>query len=222
MIGIIAILGASVVAGLYLANTYHSNEKAREEDRQNQRNKSLERLKNDLGQLENRRSNSCCGSFFTFILIHVFVFSLLFILHITDFFRYKKEWFKLLLDWKYWFNYNNNLFQFNYYGIGGVVLTVVVVILPLLFFLCQQTRNMTRIEREINIVQQNIERWEQEGRTVNALAQGGWVNVVFNFCSCLNVHCTCNIVLLISSTSLAFITVVCFICYVAYTYYTLK
>ena len=100
-------------------------------------------------------------------------------------------------------------------------MTVVVVVIPLVLILCKLCMEVTRHEKELKEVREELNQ-VQQGRSGGniAYAQGGYVNVAIG--SCFNVYCTFYITLVVSSTALAFVTVIAFICYVLYTYHTSK
>ena len=143
------------------------------------------------------------------------------VLHATDFFQIKKGWSSLVFDWKYWLNYDNNIFSFKYYGICCVCAVVFLVIFPLLFFLVKLCCDVMRIEREIQDVRRRLQKLEQERVTtiqslMQTVAKFGVVNISIG--SCFNIKCTCYITLIASFTTLASMTVIGFCCYVMYTF----
>lgn len=140
------------------------------------------------------------------------------ILYAINFFR---TFATLMLDWNYWLNYDDyKIFNYNYSGIAGVVMTMVLVVFPLLIIFCKLCWNVRKYEKELKETREELKQIQQD-RCVGsdiAYAQGGWVNIAI--ANCFNVHCTCYITVVFASTALAFLSVVAFVCYVLYTYFS--
>ena len=142
-----------------------------------------------------------------------FLVALATLLHVTDFFRNKRSLATLLLDWRYWVSDSSKIFDYNYYGIAGVAIFIVVVILPLLFFLCKKCFGIMRIEKELVDVRDELKQIKScDG--VKAVARGGWINIAIG--NCFNVYCNCYITTTFTSTALVFMGVTIFVCYVLY------
>lgn len=218
VLGALTVIGVSVVGGYALRLFHEANANQTQEDIQ-QRN-HIGRLQRRLVKLEKRRSGSCCWYFFTFITLVGFLVALGGILYATNFFRAKRHFAALVLDWNYWLNYDNfKIFNHNYPGIAGVAVTVVLVVFPLLGILCKLCWDVRKCEKDLKETRDELERVRQEDRRAGgdiAYAQGGWVNIAI--ANCFNVYCTCYITVVFTSTALAFLSVVTFVCYVLYTY----
>lgn len=218
-------VGATFLAGYFAAHAYQNANQA-EQNRLNlendQQRNQKEKLERRLKELEEQRSSSGCCYFITLFLVFAFLVTLGTILYVTNFFRSKKLLAALLLDWKYWLDYDNyKIFNYNYPGIAGVAVTMVFVVFPLLiilFKLCWDVRKQENEHKEICEELQRIEQEQRSNRGGIAYAQGGLISIAIDRINCLNVHCTCYVTIITSSTSLAFMSVVLFICYVLYTY----
>ena len=210
VLGILTAVGVTFVAG-YITRALQTANTDREHDQQ--RGENLQRR---LKELE-KKHPGCCY-LFTFILLFAFLISLGVILYVTNFFRSQKHLTTVLLDWKYWLNYDNfKIFNYNYTGIAGVAMAMVLVIFPLLYFLFKLCLDVSRHEKELKEIREELQHDRRSGGDV-AYAQGGWVNIAI--ASCFNVYCTCYITVVFASTALAFVGVVAFTCYVLYTYYS--
>ena len=212
VLGVLTAVGVSFVAG-FVVNALYNNAGQEQRDE--------ERLRKQHNELKEKRSKTGCCYFFTLFVLYIFLLALGGVLYFTDFFRNKKSLGKLILDSRYWFDKDYQLFNYNYYGIGGVALAVVVVIFPLLCFLYKACSDVKRLEKELKDVQDKLQQTaEHDGHGAgSAHAEGGFINIAIG--SCFNIFCTCYLTLVTSSTVLAFLSVIVFVCYVLY-FYTFK
>ena len=221
VLGLITAAGVGLVAG-YVLNTFRSYY-AGSQYHEQQRADRVEELRRRRNELKGERSKSGCYYLFTLCMFFVFLLTVGGVLYVTEFFRHKKGLGKLTLDWRYWFNKDYELFNYNYYGIGGVALFFFVVIFPLLCFLYKACSKVNRLERELKDVQDELQQIERDSHGAgSAHAEGGYIKIS-NYFNCLNVSCTmsCYVTLVTSSTVLAFLSVIVFVCYVLY-FYTFK
>ena len=212
-------VGATFLAGYFAAYAYQGANAVRDGDDQ-QRNQT-EKLQRRLKELDKQRSNYRCCYIITFCLVFAFLITLGVILYATNFFRSKKGFTTLLLNWEYWLNYDNyKIFNYNYPGIAGVAVTMLVVVFPLLAILCKLCWDVKKQENEHKDICEELQKIQEQrsNRGGIAYAQGGLISIAIDRINCLNVHCTCYITVITSSTTLAFLSVVFFTCYVLYTY----
>ena len=211
VLGILTAVGVTVIAGYVIHGALSAS--AADEANKNQ-------LQRRLKKLEEARSSSGCCYFFTLFFLFAFLVVLVIILYATNFFRSKKCLTTLWLDWNYWLNYDNyKIFNYNYPGIAGVAVTVILVVFPLLMILCKLCWDVTRYEKELKKTHEELKQAQQDQVRVGgdiAYAEGGYVNIAI--ADCFNVHCTCYITLVFTATPVAFLSVVIFVCYVLYTY----
>ena len=213
VVGTLVLIGVTFIAG-YVTRYYQANA-----DQDDQRRNRVDRLKRRLKELDNERSSSCCWYFFTFFLISTFLVVLGIFLNVINFFGSKKLLPTAILDWgSYWLNYDD------YPGIVGVAVTLmIVVVIIMLFILCKLCWDIKKQENEHNEIHEELHHQHNHHGGRGIFAQG-WMtinNIVAIervMISCFNIHCTCYITLVASSTALAFMSVVLFCCYVLYTY----
>ena len=165
---------------------------------EDQRRNRTEKLQHQLKELEKKRSNYVCCYFFTFFLVFTFLSTLGIILYATNFFRSKKHFTVLLVDWEYWLNYDNyKIFNYNYPGIAGVAMTMIIVVFPLLLILYKLCWDMRKQENEHKEICEGLQQMQQDQcngtRGGIAYAQGGLISIAIDRINCLNVHCTCYI-----------------------------
>ena len=212
VLGVLTAVGVTFIAG-FLARGLIAGAPADHED-----GRRVDQLQRRLKELEKARSSSGCWYFFILFLLFGFLIALGSILYATNFFRSRKALSTLWLDWNYWLNYDYKIFNYNYSGIAGVAMTVILVVFPLLMILCKLCWDVTRHEKELKETREELKRVQQDRRVGGdiAYAQGGWVNIAI--ADCFNVHCTCYVTLVLTATPVAFLSVVIFVCYVLYTY----
>ena len=207
VLGILTAVGLTFVAGcaagLFL----------RRDDQGERRNRR--ELEEELDKLKKKRFDYGCCHFFTTFAFFALLFALGILLYVTDFFRNKRGLTTLLLDWRYWFSQDYKIFDYNYNGIAGVVIFLVVVLLPLLYFLCKICFGVMRIEQELKDIREQLHQIGSGDR--GAVAQGGWINIAIG--NCFNIFCTCYITTVVTSTAMAVMSIAVFVCYVLYTYY---
>ena len=215
VLGILTAVGVTVLAG-YVVHGAYLSASAADEANKNQ-------LRRRLKKLEKARSKSGCCYFFTLFILFAFLVALVIILYATNFFRSKKSLTTLYFDWDYWLDYDNyKIFNYNYPGIAGVAVTVILVVFPLLIILCKLCWDVTTYEKKLKKTREELKQVQQDRRVGGdvAFAKGGYVNIAI--ADCFNVHCTCYITLVFTATPVAFLSVVIFVCYVLYTYTSLS
>ena len=213
VLGVLTAIGVTVVAGYVLGiaewipRVGHAEESAQQRTRVNELEKKLSKLKK-------KRSNHGLFYIYTFVMLFTFLIALAVLLYVTDFFRNKPGLATLLLNWRYWFSHDYKIFDYNYYGIAGVAIFIVVVILPQFFFLFKICFDIKTIEKDIKDVLNELEQINNRGE-VRAVVQGGWVNVVICSSCC---YCTCCFATVVNFTALAFVSVTVFVCYIVYSF----
>ena len=145
-------IGVTVVAGLVVEFLGALFRAAEREDQQTR----IKKLENELSELKRKRSTSRCCHIFTFLLLSVFLIASAALLHLTDFFPYKRGLVVLLRN-----RFSNGD---DYYGIAAVVIFIVVGILSLLFLLCKNCFGIMRIEKQLKDVENELK---------NTIGRGG-------------------------------------------------
>ena len=217
VLGVLTAVGVTFIVG-YVTRALTANANQVNEDDQ-QRNR-IDQIQHRLKELEKERSGSGCCYFLILFMLLTFLTTLGIILNVTNFFRSQKKLTTLIFDWNYWLNYEYKIFDYNYSGIAGVAVTMVVVVFPLLFIVCKLCWDMRKQENEHRELRDELQQIEQDQRNRGgiAYAQGGLISIAIDRINCLNVHCSCYVTIVTSATTLAFVSVVSFTCYVLYTY----
>ena len=216
VLGILTTIGVTFIAGYFVANVYQSAKA--EQDWDDQQRNRVDELQHRLKELNEERSRAGCWYVITLILVFTFLITLGIILYTTNFFRSKKRFATLLSDWEYWLDYENyRIFNYNYPGIVGVAVTMVLVVV-LLIILCKLCWDVKKQENEHKDICEELQKIQEQrsNRGGIAYAQGGLISIAIDRINCLNVHSTCYISII---TSLAFISVIAFTCYVMHTYF---
>ena len=110
-------------------------------------------LEEELDKLKKKCFDFECCHFFTTVAL---LFALGILLYVMDFFHNKRGLTTLLLDWRYCFSQDYEVSDYNYNGIAGVVIFLMVVLLPLLHFLCKICFGVMRIEQELKDVREQL------------------------------------------------------------------